>query len=175
MAQYLGSLSKGNINQSQPIPIHFTSTGLSEENSLWMLFVTEMKQTPHEFTNDIVNYLPIYIKAEVGFNSYLFIYAKAGDVLASAASGSHFNTECLIDSNSYFSIYINAGVLISEVSNINSESEATANAVGYFSTLWNFHRSFWCPKVISGRQCVNIKMKYANIYHGQYDICCLLI
>ena len=94
-----------------------------------------MKQTPHKFTNDIVNYLPIYIKIEIDFNSYFFIYAETGDVFADAASGSHFDTECLVNFNSYLFIYINAGVLMSEVSNIDSESETTAGAVGYFSTL----------------------------------------
>ena len=100
-----------------------------------MLSATETEQTSHKFTNDIVNYLPIYIKTEIDFNSYLSIYIKAGDVLASAASGSHFDTECLVDFNNYLSIYINTDVLISEVSNINSESETTANTVNYFPTL----------------------------------------
>ena len=136
MAQRLGSLPKGNIDQSQPIPIHFASAGPPEENSLQMLSATEMEQTPHGFTNDIVNYLPTYAEAEVGSNSYLPTYAEAGDVLAGAASGSHLDTECLVGSNSYLPTYINAGsVLMSEVPNIGSESGATAGAVGYFPTL----------------------------------------
>ena len=131
-----------------------------------MLSATEMEQTPHGFINDIVNYLPIYAEAEVGFNNYLPTYAKAGDVLAGAASGSHLDTECLVGFNSYLPTYINAGsVLISEVSNIGSKSRATADVVDYFPTLWNFHKSFWCPKVVSGRQCINIKMEYASICH----------
>ena len=101
-----------------------------------MLSVTETEQTPHKFTNDIVNYLPIYTEAEVNFNSYLFIYAKADDVFTDAASGSHLDSEYLINFNSYFLIYINAdSVLMSEVFNIDSELKVTADTVGYFPIL----------------------------------------